>query len=279
MFPDLLDFANRSAMSLAEVARDMALPAFFFFLLGLAVKGRTLFTDMRRAMAESSLNLQILVFNLLLIVPLLTLLGQAVSETVAAHHLWLINPSVWESMPRWLVIAVAIFLGDFIGYWRHRLEHTPILWPSHAVHHSDTELTWLSLERFHPINRLTTFFIDTSLLILLGIPPFAFIASNLWRHYYGYFVHADLPWTFGPLGRIFVSPAMHRWHHAAHRDYFNSNYATVFSLFDWAFGTFKLPGPCTSPLGVTDDMAPTLSGQMAYAFTPRAYRRLFRRRS
>jgi hypothetical protein len=29
------------------------------------------------------------------------------------------------------------------------------------------------------------------------------------------FPHANLRWTFGPLGRVFVSPAYHRIHHAA----------------------------------------------------------------
>jgi hypothetical protein len=134
-------------------------------------------------------------------------------------------------------------------------------------------MTWLTLERFHPINRLTTFLIDSSALLLLGLPPAALIANMLVRHYYGYLIHADLPWTYGPLGRVFVSPAMHRWHHAADKAAFDTNYATVFSIFDQAFGTYRVPGPCTVPLGVTDDMAPTLAGQMSYAFSPRAYRR------
>lgn len=275
----LYDFGLRSLQSLAQTTREMVAPALAFFALGLMVKGRSLFTDMQRALSESSLNLQLMVFNLLFVVPGLVVVGQAIAELVQSRRLWLVDPAVWQTLPPWLVILVAIFLGDFIGYWRHRLEHSPLLWPSHAVHHSDTELTWLSLERFHPLNRLSTYLIDSTLLIVLGLPPFAFVAGNLWRHYYGFFVHADLPWTFGPLGRIFVSPAMHRWHHAADRDYFNCNYATVFSLFDWVFGTFKLPGPCTAPLGVTDDMRPTLAGQIGYAFSPRAYRRLFRRRS
>ena len=108
---------------------------------------------------------------------------------------------------------IAIFAGDFVGYWRHRLEHTALLWPGHAIHHSDTAMTWTTGLRFHPINRLTTALIDTSVLALLGFPVWALIANNLVRHYYGLFIHMDLPWTYGPLGRVLVSPAMHRWHH------------------------------------------------------------------
>jgi sterol desaturase/sphingolipid hydroxylase (fatty acid hydroxylase superfamily) len=242
------------------------------------VKGRALFSDMARAARETGLNLQIIVFNIVLVAPLIALASSALSEAAATWQLFLIPREVWIGLPLWLTLFLAVFLGDFIGYWRHRLEHTAILWPSHAVHHSDTQMTWLALERFHPVNRVTTFLIDTAFLLANGLPPAAVTVSNLLRHYYGYLIHADLPWTYGPLGRVIVSPAMHRWHHAADRAAFDTNYATVFALFDWMFGTWRVPGPCTSPLGVTDDMAPTLAGQMAYAFQPRAYRRLWARK-
>ena len=142
------------------------------------------------------------------------------------------------------------------------------------MHHSDTEMTWLALERFHPLNFATTLLIDSSLLLLLGFPGFALVANNLVRHYWGYFIHADLPWTFGPLGRVFVSPAMHRWHHAADPAAFNSNFATVFAVFDQAFGTWRVPGPCTAPLGVGEAMGAGAAGQLAHPFRRSSYRGL-----
>jgi sterol desaturase/sphingolipid hydroxylase (fatty acid hydroxylase superfamily) len=151
------------------------------------------------------------------------------------------------------------------------------MWPAHAVHHSDTEMTWLSLERFHPINRLTTFGIDASALLVLGLPPYAVVANSLIRHYYGYFIHADLPWTYGKWNILLVSPAMHRWHHSADEVAYDSNFATVFGLWDWAFGTHYVPGLCKGPLGVTDDIEPTLWSQFSYALRPSTYRHLFRR--
>lgn len=274
----LLHFLDNALRSLVDVAQHLALPALFFILLGLAVKRGRFIVDARRAIAESSLNLQILVFNLLLVVPLIALAGQAIHGFVSSYNFYLLHPTFWDGVPIAVPVFLGVVIGDFVGYWRHRLEHTPLLWPAHAVHHSDTQMTWLSLERFHPINRATTFVIDGSALLLLGMPAEAVIANSLVRHYYGFFIHADLPWTFGPLGKVFVSPAMHRWHHAADPAAFDTNYATVFSLFDRAFGTFRVPGPCTVPTGVTDDMGPGLAGQLGYAFSPRAYRRLFRRK-
>jgi sterol desaturase/sphingolipid hydroxylase (fatty acid hydroxylase superfamily) len=268
---EILAFLTQGMLALQGAAQGMLWPALFFLCLGLLVKRRALITDVLRAVPQSSLNIKLMVFNLLFVVPLIALSGQALVDFVTTNGLQVLQPEDWQVLPMWLVMLIAIFIGDFVAYWRHRLEHSPLLWPSHAVHHSDTEMTWLSLERFHPINRITTFVIDAAALLVLGLPTEAVIANGLVRHYYGYFIHADLPWTYGPLGAVFVSPAMHRWHHAADVKAFNTNYATVFSIFDRAFGTYRVPGPCTAPLGVTDDMAPTLAGQISYAFLPRAY--------
>ena len=136
-------------------------------------------------------------------------------------------------MPAIIVGFTAVFVGDFIGYWRHRLEHTRLLWPSHAVHHSDTAMTWLALLRFHPINRLSTFIIDISILTFLGFPAYALLVYSAVKHYYGFFIHADLPWSYGRLDKVFVSPVMHRWHHSIETEAHETNFATVFSFFDW----------------------------------------------
>jgi sterol desaturase/sphingolipid hydroxylase (fatty acid hydroxylase superfamily) len=275
----ILPLLRQSLAALTEAATGLVYPALFFLCIGMLAKGPRLFTDMRRALPETALNLQIMVFNLLVVVPLISAGSVLMNRAITGNGLVLISPATWASLPFALTLLVAVFIGDFVGYWRHRLEHTALLWPAHAVHHSDTEMTWLALERFHPINRVTTFAIDTTAILILGFPVEIAIANGLVRHYYGYFIHADLPWTFGPLGRILVSPAMHRWHHAADPQAFDTNYATVFSVFDQAFGTFRVPGPCDIPLGVTDRLAPTLRSQLGYAFTARAYQRLFRRNS
>jgi sterol desaturase/sphingolipid hydroxylase (fatty acid hydroxylase superfamily) len=108
-------------------------------------------------------------------------------------------------------------------------------------------------------------------LLLLGFPPEAMLINNFVRHYWGHFIHADLPWTFGPLGRVIVSPAMHRWHHAIDAAAHGTNFATVFSLFDRLFGTYRVPGPCPGPLGVDADMGRGIAGQLAYPLRPASY--------
>jgi sterol desaturase/sphingolipid hydroxylase (fatty acid hydroxylase superfamily) len=110
----------------------------------------------------------------------------------------------------------------------------------------------------------------------VGLPVWAVIADKIFRNYYGYFIHADLPWTYGPLGKVFVSPAMHRWHHAKDYKYAGTNFATVFSIFDRVFGTFALPGPCDVPVGIEQDIGNTVPRQLAHPF--REWFRAFGRR-
>jgi sterol desaturase/sphingolipid hydroxylase (fatty acid hydroxylase superfamily) len=197
------------------------------------------------------------------------MLGLAVGEMGAwmqAHDIVIVSPKFWWGLPPPLVGFIAIFAGDFIGYWRHRLEHTPPLWPAHAIHHSDTAMTWTTIFRFHPINRVSTAVIDTAALTLLGFPPEALFLNNIVRHYWGSFIHMDVPWTFGLLGRVICSPVMHRWHHVRDADGAGVNFATVFSVFDQAFGTYSVPGQCNVPLGVRDEIGQGAPSQLWQPF-------------
>ncbi len=270
----LLEVLKLATFSGVTALEALAIPFVFFTCLGFAVKGRKFLQELNNSVPQSILNIKIIMFNAIFIFPLIIFISYLASWSTSHYHLVLVDVSFWQQVNPYLVALIAIFIGDFTGYWRHRLEHTPMLWPAHAVHHSDEDMTWLTLDRFHPVNRLTTFVIDNSVLLLLGMPPFAIIANNLARHYYGYFIHADLPWTYGKAGMIFVSPAMHRWHHSADSRYFYTNFASVFSIIDIVFGTYRVPGPCTSPLGVTDSMEATWTGQITYMFKRRAYQRL-----
>lgn len=272
------DFAISSWNAVATAVQGLIYPALFFFCLAFIIKRGSVFRDIRRALPETVLNVKIIFFNIVFTVPLIVFFSTFLANFWHSSGLVLYSPDDWSEWPAFATILFAVVIGDFVGYWRHRLEHNSVLWPFHAVHHSDTEMTWFSLERFHPVNRLTTFAIDSSALLILGFPPFAVVANSLVRHYYGYFIHADLPWSYGRLNILFVSPAMHRWHHSSDKVAFDRNFATVFGLWDWAFGTHYVPRADGIPLGVTDDMGDTLWSQFSYAFRPKAYARLLRRK-
>lgn len=271
----LINLIATSIAAVVSAFKGLLVPIIFFSLLAMLMRRKKALGDLRRALPEIHLNVKLMLFDAMFIVPMIIILGTFLSELVRDDGLSLLSLDTWSELPGWLTILIAIAIADFVGYWRHRLEHTWVLWPAHAVHHSDTQMTWIAVQRFHPINRFTTFVIDNLALFLLGVPPFAIVANGLVRHYYGAFIHADLPWTYGPLGRIFVSPAMHRWHHATDPRAFDTNFATVFSLWDQMFGTCRVPGPCDVPTGVTDNMKQSLRGQLIYPFTKKAYPQIF----
>jgi len=266
------DFISSTLASLRIAAELLLLSGLVFSLIALVFKGPEAITAGWRAFREIRLNLTFYVFDVLLNAPFVGLVVTVVRGTVDHLGLNLVHPSTWEGLGRYGIFLAVVFLGDFTSYWRHRLEHTPALWPAHAIHHGDTDMSWTTLARFHPVNRFSTAAIDIGVLGLVGFPMWALVANEMVRKFYGEFIHADLPWTYGPAGRIFVSPAMHQWHHARDVVGSGSNFATVFSVFDQAFGTFHLPGRCNVPLGVTEDLGTSLWSQLRFPFVSWAER-------
>lgn len=262
----MTEFAIQTAEAVLEALRSLIVPALVFLAIGLIVKRGQAITDMRRAIGETRINLSLLIFDTAFVTPLVVAALVLAGRTVQQAGLTLMTPVDWAAVPAIATAFLVVFAGDFAGYLRHRFEHWGPLWPAHAIHHSDTEMTWLTIYRFHPVNRLTTAVIDTALLAMLGFPTWALVLNNLVRHYYGAFIHMNLPWTYGPLGRVLVSPAMHRWHHVLEGPGVGCNFATVFSIFDRAFGTLHVPGACNVPLGVGENMGRGVIGQLWHPF-------------
>jgi sterol desaturase/sphingolipid hydroxylase (fatty acid hydroxylase superfamily) len=252
--------------SVTIAAQLLAISVAFFTIIVIIVRGRETIALGKRAVAEVRLNLSWYFLDAIFVAPVIALIVAAIRAAVEGYSLQIVNTHAWEGAGRPLTFVAAIFLGDFISYWRHRLEHTRWIWPAHAVHHSDTEMTFLTLARFHPVNRLVTSCIDIGFLAVLGFPSWALVANVMVRNYYGQFIHVDLPWMYGPLGWVFVSPVMHQWHHAVDYIGSGSNFATVFSVFDRVFGTYYVPGVCSGPLGVSEDPGTSITRQLIYPF-------------
>jgi sterol desaturase/sphingolipid hydroxylase (fatty acid hydroxylase superfamily) len=145
------------------------------------------------------------------------------------------------AQPAWLQALEMIVLGDFVGYWTHRWFHTGPLWRFHAVHHSSTELDWLSSVRVHPVNDVINHVMQAVVLVSLGFAPGAVAAYLPFLTFYALVVHANLSWSFGPLRLVLSSPTYHRWHHACEPEALNRNFAGLLPLWDALFGTLYLP--------------------------------------
>jgi sterol desaturase/sphingolipid hydroxylase (fatty acid hydroxylase superfamily) len=183
-------------------------------------------------------------------------------RTLAQGH------GILAAQPLWLQGIEVFVVGDFLGYWQHRLFHGKTLWRFHAVHHSSTELDWLSSVRLHPVNDIGARLIQAVPLVALGfnlttVALYAPIAT-----FYAIMVHANVSWDLGPFRVVFASPAFHRWHHT--RVGQDKNFAGAFPLWDILFGTYYMPRRQPTVFGIDDPMPAGFVGQMIQPFRPRA---------
>jgi sterol desaturase/sphingolipid hydroxylase (fatty acid hydroxylase superfamily) len=262
-----METINELWLKTVAASSELAVVSLAFLLLGLIRKGNLIAESVRRSWIEARLNILYHYLDWFLVFPLVALVVASVSFLMTTAGLVLVAQSAYEGLPVTLTLMITIGASDFVGYWRHRLMHTSLLWPVHSVHHSDTAVTWTTLARFHPINRLVTTAVDTAFLACLGFPPAIIALSDILRHFHGYYVHTNVDWTHGPLRRLFVSPLMHRWHHVRDVKGSGSNFASVFSIFDVIFGTFRMPDEALPALGVAERGYPSQwLGQTLYPF-------------
>ena len=262
---EFLDGIVAAGLGVARAWWALLAPTGLFLALALFVQGRAALRPSQVLRQSVLFNVSITALNAVFLMPIIPVVWSAINQLPGFGL-----QSFWTTVPSPALFLIVLFVSDFFAYWRHRLEHSVILWPVHSLHHSDPAMNWTTLERFHPINRLTTYAIDTALLALLGFPPEALAFNALVRHYYGFILHMDLPWTYGPLGRVFVSPVMHRWHHAQEARAFGSNFASIFSIFDRAFKTHYCPGVCDAPLGV-EGASGNVVDELIHPFRPSSY--------
>jgi sterol desaturase/sphingolipid hydroxylase (fatty acid hydroxylase superfamily) len=245
-----MSWLNISLENMSLRGSSLSIEIAVFLLLSVLINRKQLLKVMQKAFPSGiKVNSLSFLFDAMVVGPLLAAMVVLITEHISKSSMKVWSTSSFDSIPILVTALLVVFMGDLIGYFRHRLEHTAWLWPVHSMHHSDRDMTWLSLYRIHPLNRFTTSVIDTTPLLLIGFPLWAIILNSLFRHWYGLLIHANLPWTYGVLGKIFVSPAMHRWHHVRQGEGVGSNFANVFSIFDRMFKTYYVPGPCLEPLG------------------------------
>lgn len=221
---------------------------FFALLLGLTLLCRGRGAWSRRASWGVLATIVLVHFNLAAM-PLLRLLELELQAGYDRIGLPRLPPGLWTHLPGWAVTLAAVVAYDLANYWNHRLMHTRWVWPVHAIHHSDPDVSGMTSFRVHALEGFVMGASYVLLLTWLRLPPDALagLAAILILH--NMYVHADLDWTHGPLELLIASPRYHRWHHADVPEAHGKNLANVIPLFDVLFGTYYCPGPCTAPLG------------------------------
>jgi sterol desaturase/sphingolipid hydroxylase (fatty acid hydroxylase superfamily) len=180
------------------------------------------------------------------------------------------------SSPLWLRIAASMIVGEIGFYWGHRWSHEiPLLWRFHAIHHSAQHLDFLVSSRAHPIDLVFTRLCGLVPLYVLGlaapirgsaglIPVLLILLSTVW----GFFIHANIRWRFGPLEWLIATPAFHHWHHTNDGPaYINKNYSPLLPWIDTLFGTLYLPKhKQPDRYGIDEPLAPDIFGQLVHPF-------------
>jgi sterol desaturase/sphingolipid hydroxylase (fatty acid hydroxylase superfamily) len=142
----------------------------------------------------------------------------------------------------WLaVLALTLVAQTFASYWAHRWMHSSrLLWRIHRVHHADTEVDVSTSFRNHPLELLVTVPVAALATLAIGAPlsvvtasQTIMIAAKIWEH-----ADISLPAEIeGVLAAIIFTPRLHRLHHNPDRAVHDSNFGTLFTLWDRMFGT------------------------------------------
>lgn len=196
--------------------------------------------------------------------------GWHVASWAASEGLGLL---AFAHAPGWLAVAIGVLGLDAVSYAWHRANHRlPLLWRFHRVHHQDRNFHFTTALRFHPGELLLALPVRLAAVILFGVPPegvlvfeMVFAVANLLEH--GNF---DLSPRLEPaVERVFVTPALHRAHHASDWRELDLNFGTVFSFWDRFAGTFNRGAPGRRiATGLPDDPGLETKGLAASLLLP-----------
>ncbi|MBO6608083.1 sterol desaturase family protein [Altererythrobacter sp.] len=214
--------------------------AAFFTLLAIVTKRERILDAVLRVRREFTTNVGLALVNTVLLAQFFAFFSNTVHGWLGTHaalvEFWSGTNNLWS-----LIVALAAL--EFAGYWRHRLEHMRWFWPIHATHHADEKMHWMTLLRKHPLGHMLSAILDGIFAILLGLPVDIVVLASVLRTWWGFFTHADVPWTLGIMGEFMISPAAHRLHHIRDEELMGSNYSNTFTFWDRVFGTYVDPRP------------------------------------
>jgi sterol desaturase/sphingolipid hydroxylase (fatty acid hydroxylase superfamily) len=150
--------------------------------------------------------------NVALVAPLVTALTLSFAELINRAAPWLVLPRM-GIVPRWIAVALIFVAMDGCNWFVHLANHrVRMLWRFHELHHSQEDLNALSVFRTHPFLHVSYVLALLPGVILIRngvVSAFLLVLYGGWVA----MVHSNTNLTFGPLGRVFVSPNYHRIHH------------------------------------------------------------------
>jgi sterol desaturase/sphingolipid hydroxylase (fatty acid hydroxylase superfamily) len=219
------------ARSLSAGRFELAGPAVLGFVVIVTAIEQIWPVERRPLLARGHLlDVGYLIFYATLVIPLIVLIGSGFADLLADNLPWLVLPPM-PDIPSWCFTALAIVAIDAVDWVVHLGNHRIVaFWRLHAVHHSQEELSILTTYRAHPLVHISFLLAAIPVLVVesnTATPALVFTAYAC----LGALPHANVRWTYGPVGHILISPAYHRIHHAA-TGRLDINLGTVFPFWD-----------------------------------------------
>jgi sterol desaturase/sphingolipid hydroxylase (fatty acid hydroxylase superfamily) len=178
-------------------------------------------------------NLELFVFNsvvmsLLAVPSLLVLAEQFAGKGLLSY----IQNSVWKSVLSFLAI-------DLLLYVLHKASHRfDCLWMFHKVHHNDPYLNVSTAFRIHLLEIGVINVMKAMLIVVLGIKGSLLMANEAIIVFFTMLHHSNISFRGEQfLGRVIITPYLHRVHHSTRRNEHDRNYGAVLSIWDRLFGT------------------------------------------
>ena len=176
------------------------------------------------------------------------------------------------ALPFWARALIGLVAGEVGYYWGHRWSHEiPFLWRFHSIHHSAEQIDFLVNSRAHPVDMVFSRFCGLVPIYVLGlggpvgasgsvVPVVVTLIGTTW----GFFIHANLRWRFGPLEWLISTPVFHHWHHTLNGPT-NRNYSSTLPWIDRLFGTHYLPRKeWPTAYGIETKLPDSLAAQLVY---------------
>jgi len=156
------------------------------------------------------------------------------------HHLGMLQ---WLGIESWANVLLTVAFLDLVTYFWHRAYHgVPVMWRMHRVHHSDRDVDVTTAGRFHLTEMILSAIFRLGVIAAFGAALASVVIFEIVFGLFNQLEHANLrlprrldAWLRG----VFVTPDMHRVHHSQALEETNSNYGTIFSIWDRAFGTYR----------------------------------------
>jgi len=183
-------------------------------ILGIFLMAERLWPAQRRPLIARGHRHDLLLtaMNAVVVAPLVTALTLAFVAAVRRGLPWVVLPRI-GALPRWGAIALIVVAMDGLNWFVHLANHrVRPLWRFHELHHSQEDMNVLTVFRTHPLIHVSYLLALIPGVVLLANGAASVTVLVVYASVVA-FAHSNTRLSFGPLGRILVSPNYHRLHH------------------------------------------------------------------